>query len=145
MESFKFFSKNNNNSGYNSGVGSAGVAGPTGIVGRYVERTYNDLERGWCETIFYMISNVDNIIEGRKYRIHHFNDELRFVVTNDFTLINPETFEPVKRFRVLFSINDINIYTLSLTTSVDLNDMIEFQLRLSNENEMTEFNRYGGF
>jgi len=142
MESFKFFSKNNNNSGYNSGVGSAG---PTGIAGHYVERTYNDLERGWCETIFYMSSHVDNIIEGRKYRIHHINDELRFVVTNVVRLISAENFEPIKRFRVLFSVNDINIYTLMITSTNDMTDMLEYQLRLSNGNEMTEFNRYGGF
>ena len=122
MESFKFFSKNNNN---NSG--------------------YNDLERGWCETIFHMISNGDNLIEGRKYRVHHLNDELRFVITNSANIINHENFEPIKIIRVLFSVNDINIYTLIITSTFDLTDMLSFNICLSNENDLREFYSYGGF
>jgi hypothetical protein len=131
MESFKFFSKNNIRKHINF------TSEP--------EPTYNDLERGWCETIFYMISNVDNIIEGRKYRIHHLNDELRFVVTNNGTILNPVNFDPIKRIRVLFSVNDINIYTLFISATLDLTEMSDFDVHLSNGNEITEFNRCGGF
>lgn len=104
-------------------------------------REYSDLERLWCQSIFneYSYRSAD-LAHNTKRIIRIFNnDTINFMITNEIQIISPIDFEYVKRVRVLFELNGINIYELLMTTNNDNSRLIDFNIRLATGNGLNEW------
>lgn len=128
MKEFKFFGKNEQKTSI-----------PT--TATLPAQVYSDLERLWCQSIFneYKYRSVD-LAHNTKRIIRIFNnDTIEFMITNEIQIINPMNFEYVKRVRVLFELNGVNIYELMITTDDNRTDLIDFNIRLATGNALNEW------
>jgi hypothetical protein len=128
MKEFKFFGKNEQKNSI-----------PTTTT--LPVREYSDLERLWCQSIFneYSYRSAD-LAHNTKRIIRIFNnDTINFMITNEIQIISPIDFEYVKRVRILFQVNGINIYDLMITTDDNRSRLIDFNIRLATVNGITEW------
>lgn len=124
MKEFKFFGKNEEK-----------ISIPT--TATLPSQVYSDLERLWTESIF---RRLDNITHHSKRTIGLFNNDIiEFMITNEIRIISPIDFEYVKRVRILFQVNGINIYDLMITTDDNRSRLIDFNIRLATGNGITEW------
>lgn len=128
MKEFKFFGKNEQKNFI-----------PTTATLRV--REYSDLERLWCQSIFneYSYRSAD-LAHNTKRTIGLFNNDIiEFMITNEIRTISSIDFEYVKRVRILFQVNGINIYDLMITTDDNRSRLIDFNIRLATGNGITEW------
>lgn len=128
MKEFKFFGKNEQKTSI-----------PT--TATLPAQVYSDLERLWCQSIFneYSYRSAD-LAHNTKRIIRIFNnDTINFMITNEIQIISPIDFEYVKRVRVLFELNGINIYELMITTDDNRSRLIDFNIRLATGNGLNEW------
>lgn len=129
MKEFKFFGKNEEK-----------ISFPTTAASPV--REYSDLERLWCQSIFneYSYRSAD-LAHNTKRIIRIFNnDTINFMITNEINiLLNSFDIEYVKRVRVLFELNGINIYELMITTDDNRSRLIDFNIRLATGNGLNEW------
>lgn len=128
MKEFKFFGKNEQKTSI-----------PT--TATLPVREYSDLERLWCQSIFneYSYRSAD-LAHNTKRIIRIFNnDTINFMITNEIQIISPIDFNYVKRVRVLFELNGINIYELMITTDDNRSRLIDFNIRLATGNGLNEW------
>lgn len=130
MKEFKFFGKNEQKTSI-----------PT--TATLPVREYSVLERLWCQSIFneYKYRSSD-LAHNTKRTIDLFNNDIiEFIITNEIQIINPIDFEYVKRVRVLFELNGINIYELMMTTDDNRSHLIDFNIRLATGNALNEWSQ----
>lgn len=128
MKEFKFFGKNEQKNSI-----------PTTTA--LPVREYSDLERLWCQSIFneYSYRSAD-LVHNTKRIIRIFNnDTINFMITREAEIINPMDFNYVKRVRILFELNGINIYELMITTDDNRSRLIDFNIRLATGDALIEW------